>query len=959
LSQDTLLEEHAPAAVTIDHNYEIIYHNGPTKRYLNQPHGATTNNLLELIPENLRSRLRGAIYKVTHEAGPVSISAGIDNDQGQKQMLSILVSKIKDDLFLILFRKKADLQSEAASESLETVCVEEPAVRQLEIELSATRQELQTNIEQLKSMNEELQSSNEEQQAANEELETSREELQSLNEELITVNSQLQSKVEEQEETNNDLNNFLASTNIPTIFLDHRFRVKRYTPAITKLIKLIPSDLGRQIIDMSQESLGPDLIIDAQSVLENLVPVKKELLINGVWYVRAALPYRTFDNRIEGVVVTYSDVTELKRAEEEIKTLLTTVEQEKTRLSSLINNISDEVWFADTEGRFTIANPSALRAFGIPGGDIVEVERLARSLEVFRPDGSPRPVEEAPPLRGLLGEEIRNQEEIVRTPETGELKHREVSTTPVRDSRGEIIGSVSVVHDITERKKVEWERETSVEFLRLVNESRSTVDLVHAATAFFQERSGCEAVGIRLREEHDYPYFETRGFPSEFVRAESRLCACDKNGQPILDNTGNPALDCMCGNVICGRYDPSKPFFTKRGNFWSNSTTRLLATTSNKDRQTKTRNRCNGEGYESVALIGLNLGNQRLGLLQLNDKRTDRFTPESLDLWERLGDYLAIALAKFRTDEELQKSEEQFRTLADSIPNLAWWANGDGYITWYNRRWYEYTGTTPEQMEGWGWQSVHYPEVLPKVLERWKASIDTGEPFDMEFPLLGADGVFRPFLTRVMPVKDSAGVVVRWFGTSTDVSALKQAEELQGRLAAIVESAEDAIIGKDLNGVIQTWNAGAENMFGYKAEEVIGKPISLLIPPGQTDEAPDILARIKNREHIENFETVRMRKDGTIIPVSLNFSAIKDASGRIIGASKIAHDITERKQAEEEVRRHSEELRVQNEQLEVFNQAAMGRELRMVELKKEVNELCVQAGQPPRYNVDFEEDEQP
>ena len=227
------------------------------------------------MPENLRSRIRGAIYKVTKEARPVSIRAGIVGDEGQKRQVSIRVSKMKDNLFLIVFKEKTGLPSEASSESLETVCVEEPAVRQLEIELSATRQELQTNIEQLKSMNEEQQSSNEELQAANEELETSREELQSLNEELITVNTQLQSKVEEQEETNNDLNNFLASTNIPTIFLDDRFRVKRYTPAITKLIKLIPSDVGRQIIDMSQELLGPDLITDAQSVLENLDSGKK------------------------------------------------------------------------------------------------------------------------------------------------------------------------------------------------------------------------------------------------------------------------------------------------------------------------------------------------------------------------------------------------------------------------------------------------------------------------------------------------------------------------------------------------------------------------------------------------------------------------------------------------------------------------------------------------------------
>jgi PAS domain S-box-containing protein len=115
--------------------------------------------------------------------------------------------------------------------------------------------------------------------------------------------------------------------------------------------------------------------------------------------------------------------------------------------------------------------------------------------------------------------------------------------------------------------------------------------------------------------------------------------------------------------------------------------------------------------------------------------------------------------------------------LADSIPNLAWWANGDGYITWYNRQWYEYTDTTPEQMEGWGWQSVHDPHELPSVLQRWKASIATGEPFDMEYPLRSRDGQFRWFLTRVLPLKDAAGRVVRWFATNTDVTEVRQARQ--------------------------------------------------------------------------------------------------------------------------------------------------------------------------------------
>jgi PAS domain S-box-containing protein len=111
------------------------------------------------------------------------------------------------------------------------------------------------------------------------------------------------------------------------------------------------------------------------------------------------------------------------------------------------------------------------------------------------------------------------------------------------------------------------------------------------------------------------------------------------------------------------------------------------------------------------------------------------------------------------------------------MPQLAWIARADGHIIWYNQRWYDYTGTVPEQMEGWGWQSVHDPKVLPKVLARWRSSIATGEPFNMTFPLRGADGVFRPFLTLVIPLKDAAGSVQQWFGSNTDISRLKHIEE--------------------------------------------------------------------------------------------------------------------------------------------------------------------------------------
>jgi PAS domain S-box-containing protein len=136
-----------------------------------------------------------------------------------------------------------------------------------------------------------------------------------------------------------------------------------------------------------------------------------------------------------------------------------------------------------------------------------------------------------------------------------------------------------------------------------------------------------------------------------------------------------------------------------------------------------------------------------------------------------------------RKESELLRNK--FETIANNIPNLAWIANADGWITWYNKRWYEYTGTTPEQMEGWGWTMVHDPETLPSVLENWHSSINTGQPFEMVFPIKGADTIFRPFLTRVIPIRNQDGVIMRWFGTNTDISKQKETERLKDTFLSI------------------------------------------------------------------------------------------------------------------------------------------------------------------------------
>ena len=290
---------------------------------------------------------------------------------------------------------------------------------------------------------------------------------------------------------------------------------------------------------------------------------------------------------------------------------------------------------------------------------------------------------------------------------------------------------------------------------------------------------------------------------------------------------------------------------------------------------------------------------------------------------QRLRIYGLDITDRKRAEEALRESERRFRTMADAIPQLAWVARADGYIYWYNRRWYEYTGTTPEQMEGWGWQSVHDPQALPKVLERWNASINTGQPFDMIFPLLGADGVFRPFLTRVMPFKDEQGHVQNWFGTNTDVTEQKRIEEAlresENRFRSVVESMSEGLMLFDTDGNLIYQNPASLRIHGFGDPEV-GRVERADFPsrwegfdengkPLQFEDWP-IFRVFRRHEHFQN-QVLRARRvdTGKEFFASYNGAPIYDPDGKPVLGFITIRDITQSKQAEEALRESEERKR--------------------------------------------------
>jgi two-component system CheB/CheR fusion protein len=329
LADQLLLRKHSPAAVLTNAKGDILYTNGRTGKYIEPAAGRANWNIFVMVREGLNYELISAFQKALRQKETVVLkNLEIDANEGT-QVLDITVdplsgSTVLDGLVLIIFSDVA-LKPKIKPSRGKTKQSAQRAEWQHELEIArqeiqTLREEMQTSQEELRSTNEEMQSANEELQSSNEELTTSKEELQSMNEELHTVNQELQTRLDEFSRTNNDMKNLLDSTNIATLFLDNNLCVRRLTNETSKITKLIPSDAGRPITDIASALLYPELAEDAQEVLQTLAKVEKQIHVSdGNWFSVRILPYRTFENRIDGVVITFSDITTSKKLEAELR----------------------------------------------------------------------------------------------------------------------------------------------------------------------------------------------------------------------------------------------------------------------------------------------------------------------------------------------------------------------------------------------------------------------------------------------------------------------------------------------------------------------------------------------------------------------------------------------------------------------------------------------------------------
>ena len=405
LTEQALLRQVAPTGALVKGQGDILYLHGRTGMYLEPAPGkAGISNILEMAREGLRRDLTTALHRAVGTKTTVRSPGLRVKTNGHFTVVDLTVCPVEASpgsppgtpLFLVILDEAPPVSPEQAEASALRADAEAggPAVdadarvvalkqelRAKEEHLQSTNEELETSNEELKSANEELQSMNEEMQSSNEELETSKEELQSVNEELATVNAELQTKVAALSRSNNDMNNLLSGTGIATVFVDYNLHILRFTPAATQIINMILSDVGRPVAHIVSNLVGyVALVEDAQAVLDTLIPKEQDVqTVEGKWYTMRIRPYRTLDNVIEGVVVTFIDITEEKRTKDALRKA-----NDLLRLAVVVRDASDAITVQDLEGRIIAWNPGAVRIYGWSEAEALQLNVCDRIPESMR-----------------------------------------------------------------------------------------------------------------------------------------------------------------------------------------------------------------------------------------------------------------------------------------------------------------------------------------------------------------------------------------------------------------------------------------------------------------------------------------------------------------------------------------------------------------------------------------------
>lgn len=744
----SMIDDFGYVCFYIDNNYEIRESLGNFHRFLSLPEKKLNLNILKMVSPELSVALNTAVRKCWKEGRKVFLkSVRVKNKESEMYVsISVKPPAPRDGKpYTTIVLGENSYNQPLLKEEFTVVSSgdADTYLSELEEELNETRANLQMAIEGLETTNEELQSSNEELLSANEELQSSNEELQSLNEELHTLNTEHQLKIKELIELNDDLNNYFRSTDIGQIFLDSKLLIRKFNPAAIRMVNLIDSDIGRPISNISNNLRYDNLLADLRYVIDTGETIQKEIVLgsDNHWLIKI-FPYIRQDKRSDGAIITFVDISAITA----LNNIISGVFNSSLSAIMVFKSLRGE------DGRiedFTAVsgNHQAEKLFGFSAQTvvgklltdiplIVQNDYLEKYIKVVV-EGNP------------LHTEIQGVED--------DSKWYEAVAVKMTD------GFVITVTDIS-RKKADEQK------LR-----KNYNELIAA-------REKLKNLNARLEDK-----VEERTL--ELSESEERF--------RLVSRATNDAI--WDWNLV------------NNSIWWSDMFYSLFGYT-NEDNNTSSSfwfDKIHPDDRKSVEesiYAAVNEGAEQW----IHEYRFLRADGNYVYVFDRgfvlqdeygtpyrmlgsLRDITAEKEAKRKENEaiiEIKRSETRFKFLANFMPQKVWTASPDGSVDYYNQVWLDYSGKSFRELEGWKWKDVIHPDDWPENKKLWERSLRTGEDFEMERRILGADGEYRWHLSRAIAQRDDAGNVTMWVGTSTDIheqkaesEALKASEDYFRQLA--------------------------------------------------------------------------------------------------------------------------------------------------------------------------------
>jgi PAS domain S-box-containing protein len=568
------------------------------------------------------------------------------------------------------------------------------------------------------------------------------------------------------------------------------------------------------------------------------------------------------------------------------------------------------------DGTFIDANETFISATGYSREELIGAR--ATDLGLYADASQRDALVRSLKLRGF----IKEAEVAVRT-KNGAIKTCLISAATAYV--GKDLCMLAVVVDVTNRKEMDFRQNLTTDILAILNERSEMKETIGRALTAIQRTTGFEAIGIRLRDGLDCPFYSQSGFSREFLLSENTLLDCREAGTTETEPVRHP-LSCTCGLVLSGKTDSDSPYFSKGGSFWTNDSATLLEIPSHEDPRWNPRNRCVREGYRSMAIIPIRTTSEIIGLLQIDDPRKDMFTPDKIRFFEGIAASIGVALERKQAEDALRESEEKIRALVENAFDVIFTLDTEGTFLFLSPAWERHFGTPTNEVVGTPYSQFVHSDDIANCKATLERVLTTGcDETSAPYRVLHANGDWRWFEANTSRFFNAQGEA-QLIGVARDITAQKRAidalRESEEKFRNYIENTFDVIFTFDARGIVKFASPAWERHTGHPIEIIQNKPFSDVVHPDDVGLiAESIRLALETRQN-QTTPPYRVRlANGTWRWYEAGGSAYQDANGEICFIA-IARDITERRHSEEQLREYAEVLEANNRALEEFNRLA-------------------------------------